>query len=183
MPKDATDIAKIRSERPRQSGILRCFLRARRGTTAVEFALLSIPFFMLLGSIIEVGLLSLNSAALKNGVREAARAGRVGTAACMDAEEMREMICTSAKLLADCENRLSVNQKRIEGWGGDAGSQVGANDNDTVNGGDIIVARAVYEWKVISPFMGEIMGASEGVFEFAQSFAYQAEPYGASNCK
>lgn len=158
------------------------FVRNRRGTTAVEFAFLSIPFILLVGGILEIGLIAMSSASLKNGVREAARLGRVGTAACMSQGEMQTLICSNSPVLRECESRLAINRKRIDGWGGDSATQVGGDDFDNVSGGDIIVASAKYEWKILAPFISEMVGDTNGNFTFQQSFAYQAEPFGQSDC-
>ena len=68
----------------------KCFGRKARqyganedGVTSIEFALLSIPYFLIITGIIEIGMISMSSSTLQTGVREAGRMTRVGLGGCM----------------------------------------------------------------------------------------------------
>ncbi len=56
------------------------FLQERRATTAVEFALIAVPFFGLLGAIFETGLVFLESAQLQQVTQTVARSVLVSSA-------------------------------------------------------------------------------------------------------
>jgi len=56
--------------------------RDDRGATAVEFALVSVPFFILVFGIIAFGVIFAQDLALGNGAREAARYSVVGSRTC-----------------------------------------------------------------------------------------------------
>lgn len=58
-------------------GILRHFIRQERGATAVEFALVAVPFFLLLLGIIEFGLYMFTKVSLESIAAQAGRTASV----------------------------------------------------------------------------------------------------------
>ena len=80
------------------------WLRREEGSTAVEFALLSIPFVTFIIGIIEVALLMANASILEGASNDAARMIRTGQAQQSgDAEEaFRDALCDHARIM-DCD--------------------------------------------------------------------------------
>ena len=66
--------------RPPRLSWLRRFVRNERGATAIEFALLSVPFFALTGAILETAIMFLASQMLDGAVQDASRLVRTGQA-------------------------------------------------------------------------------------------------------
>lgn len=167
----------------------RAFSRSRKGAAAVEFTLVAFPFFLLIMSIIEFGLIGLSSATVKNGVREAARMSRVGSAQCMSREEMTTAICENSTFAPNCEANMDVRQIVFStGWQANIDEQTATFDDATTNdfqvarGGDVVVVQAVYSWEIVSPIVSPFLGDREGNFPFRQSFAFQAEGFAAQAC-
>jgi Flp pilus assembly protein TadG len=74
------------------------FTRDERGVTAVEFALLAVPFFAIVGAILETAMIFLASAVLDAAVHDASRLILTGQAQTseFDIEDFRQKICDHA---------------------------------------------------------------------------------------
>jgi Flp pilus assembly protein TadG len=166
------------------------FFRHRRGAAAVEFALLAFPFFLIIASILEIGLVSLSGVMMQQGVREAARGALTGSGACRSREQLAGEICQGAAILPQCGSRLELKQVVFpSGWQNDihqsaatAGSPGQQSDFSAPNGGDVVVVQATYRWSTISPIVSPFLGDGQGELEIRNSFAFQTEPYGTSTC-
>ena len=73
----------------------RHFTRDQRGVTAIEFGLLALPFFGIIGAIIQTSVIFLSSQILESAVQDAARTIRTGQVQDAGAtiEEFRADIC------------------------------------------------------------------------------------------
>jgi Flp pilus assembly protein TadG len=91
-------------------------VRDERGVTAIEFGLLALPFFALLGAILETSLVFLGAQVLDAAVYDASRQIRTGQAqqARMTADGFRSLVCTRLYGLFDCSG-LRVNVSVVEG--------------------------------------------------------------------
>jgi hypothetical protein len=84
----------------------RAFGRDEGGVTAVEFGLLALPFFSIIGAILQTSLIFLSGQVLESAVYDASRAIRTGQAqaANMTIEGFRDDICGRLYgLFADCD--------------------------------------------------------------------------------
>lgn len=92
----------------------RGFIRDEAGATAVEFAILAIPFFALVGAILETALVFLASQVLDSAVETSTRLIRTGQAqsSSMDASGFRSAICDNLFGMFDC-NGLRINVKTL----------------------------------------------------------------------
>ena len=96
------------------------FLRARDGATAVEFALVSVPFLTLLCAVFEAGLLILSQQMLNDGVDRAGRSvftgafqeGYDGTAA---ADRFRAALCGGPLLFSCADVKIEVSTSTFFG--------------------------------------------------------------------
>lgn len=101
----------------RGRGLIRFFLKRKDGATAVEFALVAMPFFAVLFAIIETALLFWTTQALENAVSDASRriytgqfqqqAG--GRSSAQLAEDFRSDVCDSIIALFDCDGTLAID--------------------------------------------------------------------------
>lgn len=85
---------------------LQRFRRGRRGATAVEFALVIVPFLALVGWIIELGLTGFNAFVLTGAAEEAGRLIRTGQVRPSDADRedtFRDEACDQTFGLIDCD--------------------------------------------------------------------------------
>jgi Flp pilus assembly protein TadG len=83
--------------------IVRRFRKNDDGTTAIEFAILAAPFFVLLFGIIESSLIFFAGQMLESSVDEVGRKVRTGQLNnTMTATQFRTEVCNSASILFDC---------------------------------------------------------------------------------
>ncbi|MEM9093533.1 MAG: TadE/TadG family type IV pilus assembly protein [Pseudomonadota bacterium] len=154
------------------------------GVTSVEFAFLSIPYFLIIAGIIEIGMVALSGSTLQTGVREAGRLTRVGLGGCFSQEEYKKQICENSSFVPECEAKLSLKQEVFKtGWE-DADT---AKDDDDIyqdaTGGDVVLMTAKYPWEVMSPFMYPFMADGQGNLEIARSFVFQTEAWQTNRCR
>ncbi len=88
----------------------RKFSGSEAGATAVEFAMVVGPFFLILGVIIETGLMMFTEYALQSGVQDSGRLIRTGQAqnGGYSAATFKTAICNTASVLIDCQNKVTV---------------------------------------------------------------------------
>jgi Flp pilus assembly protein TadG len=81
------------------------------GTTAVEFAIVGMPFLMFLYGIIGIGLYFTTMFTLENGLEQASRLIRTGQAqkAGMTDVQFKNVVCSYIPGCVDCQNKLLVN--------------------------------------------------------------------------
>jgi Flp pilus assembly protein TadG len=98
---------------PHSSGLLARWRKDRRGTTAVEFAMVAAPFFLLILGIMTVGLHFFTIQSLENGVAVAARKIRTGEAQKegKTLADFRQMVCNAAGSYIKCGSKLVVHVK------------------------------------------------------------------------
>ena len=87
------------------NNFLRRFLRDRRGTSAVEFALVALPFFALLFAIIEVCIFFFASQLLESAIQDSGRL--LFTHQAQDngwtAQQFKDDICPRVAVMMNCE--------------------------------------------------------------------------------
>lgn len=92
-----------------------------RGATAIEFAMVSAPFVLLLMGIMTIGVQYLVSHFLEHGVEAASRKIRTGEAqkAGLTLGDFRELFCSEAGFMIDCdEDHLIIHIKSSETFAG-----------------------------------------------------------------
>ncbi len=179
------------------------FPRAADGATAVEFALIAFPFFLLLFAIIEVALVFMVSTSLENSLARSARTIRTGEL--QNANAARAVPKTPAELSADFRTEVCANL----GWlQGQCASNLSIDVRtfaqfNTVNGPDpvrttggnttfdetaltfqpggattIVLVRAFYRWRVITPLLSPgLIDLSDGSHLVLATAIFRSEPY------
>ena len=171
------------------SRYLRRFARAKDGTTAVEFALIAAPFFMLLAAIFETSAIYFASSTLENAVSDASRQIRTGQAqfANMTAAQFRQLICNGIDAMLKCDTSLAVDVRSFNDF-----QQVSfpneinpdgtlKNDQQFTPGGagDVVVVRVFYQWPIITPWVGGGLSNMTGNVRLIESVTtFRNEPFG-----
>ncbi len=135
------------------------FRKSQDGTAAVEFALVSIPFFLILFSILEQGFYFLGNRLIDAGVNQISREVRTRQITAENTSEAEFKVALCAKTLMamfDCNN-LSLDVRTIASFEAPAEPPVLDNgDLDTSGFGfapggrsTINVIRAYYDWPTI----------------------------------
>jgi len=169
------------------------FTGAQSGATAVEFALVATPFFLLLFGIIELAFIFLVSSSLENATAQAARTIRTGelqTGGAATASAFKDAVCSKfGWLQSDCAANLSVDVRTYQTFASVTAPQ--PVSNGTFNAGaltfapggpdDIVVVRTYYQWPLIAPMISQAMQQLNGGKALLTSTAaFRNEPYGSS---
>jgi len=83
-----------------------------KGSTAIEFAMLAIPFSGLLFAIIETAIVFFITSTMSNAVSSASRQIRTGQfqASCSDTKDtFKDAVCANMAGLGNCQNRLRID--------------------------------------------------------------------------
>lgn len=180
--------------------LLRRFRADTRGATAIEFALVATPFFILMMGILTIGAqyLALNS--LEHGVAEASRQIRTGQAqqANMTVGDFRQMVCNSAGTFIACDSRLVLHVRSGTRFselvpavqcmvdGGLAPSAGGAGESLVTYVGEEnrrVAITVCYDWVLGSSLWRSIWGlvsptpVTSGKTILSAAAVFQTEPY------
>jgi len=171
---------------------LRRFGRARRGAAAVEFALVAIPFFLLTFGMAEVAMMGFAQTSLNNAVSQTARQIRTGRAQMdgMSASDVEEALCTELNkfMMMECGGNLFLDVDRFDSFtnaSNGAADPIQNGEFEEAGFGyspgapsDIVVVRAYYRWKVMTPlFEGIFANVSGGERIMIATMMFRNEPY------
>ena len=173
---------------PRTILLLSRFKQAKGGATVVEFALVALPFFMLLYAIFDVALIFFAQSTLENGIMAAARQIRTGQAQSdgMNAAQFRTLVCNEISMLLSCDAALGLDVRKYGGFGAvqfnpaldDNGNLSGSMSFDPGGAGDVVVIRAFYTWPMLTPTVGtNFVNMAGGHRLLEASTAFRNEPY------
>jgi hypothetical protein len=108
------------------------FRRATKGATAVEFALIAVPFLLLLFSIMEVAFIFFATTVIENAVVATSRQLRVGTI--QTEAQFRNALCDRVRVVVDCSN-LIVDVRGLDEFIDSGPEADGDDDDDEDDGG------------------------------------------------
>lgn len=173
---------------PRTMLLLSRFKRAKSGATVIEFAMVAMPFFLLLYAIFDVALIFFASTTLENGIVAAARQIRTGQAQAdnMSAEQFRTLVCNEISMLLSCDAALGLDVRKYSGFGSvqwspaldDSGNLSGNMTFDPGGAGDVVVVRAFYSWPMLTPTVGtNFVNMAGGHRLLEASMAFRNEPF------
>ena len=180
MPPPAVSTASVRT-------IFYRFRRNRRGSAAVEFALVAPVFFALLFAIIETGLMFFASQVLETITQDSARMIQTGQAqtASYTQAQFQSYVCSQISALFSCAN-VYVDVERYPAFTNvTINSQIDASNNFINNmqynpggPGDIVVVRLFYPWPQIVTGLGyNVTNLSGNKRLLVATAAFRNEPY------
>jgi Flp pilus assembly protein TadG len=161
--------------------------RDRKGATAVEFALLALPFFALSGAILEVGLAFFAGQTLETAVERASRLIRTGQAqqSNFNANNFKTTICNDVSTFLDC-SKLQIDVRTAATFDSiDLSSPLKNGQIDTSKfgfkpggAGEIVVVRAFYEWPSFFNLLGfSLSETKSGAHLLSATDAFKNEPF------
>lgn len=144
--------------------LLKRFKKEQDGVTAIEFAMLGMPFFLIITSIIEVSLFFFAGQYLDHSVDQVARKIRVGELKNLKtAAEFKQVICNEASIMLKC-NEIKVDLKVVASYddiGEDSPAPVAGVLDDTEYGfaqagaSQIVQLTVHYKWPVLTNFVAQ----------------------------
>jgi Flp pilus assembly protein TadG len=171
------------------------FVRDSNGATAVEFALIAVPFLALIAGLIQTFLIFFAQSVLQNAVRASARQILTGQVQTADASlspaaamaAFHQTVCNNSAVLFTCNN-VMVDVQVANNWSSANTSMptLTYNSDGSVGNtwqfnpgtaGDIVVVRVMYLWPVFfGPLAYNWGNQANGSREIMASAAFQNEP-------
>jgi Flp pilus assembly protein TadG len=188
MTKAAAPSNSTKDKPRRRFSALRRFRRDSHAATAIEFALVALPFFALLFAILETFLMFFASQTIETATAKGARLVRTGQAQTMglDAATFKDEICTAMNGLFNCEDNLMVDVRTYSYFNGVDLAQPIDEDGNLIEdfvyepgvGGDVVVVRAFYEWPIHTNILGlGLANLANGKRLIAAATAFRNEPF------
>ena len=163
---------------------------ARSGSSAVEFALVGLPFFFMLFAIMEIGLIFVTDSILDNATVNTGRLVRTGQAAGagMTGAQFKTELCSRMSIFSgDCEGRATVDVRTLPQFRNATppdplanGTNFDASGLTYVSGqpGDLMLVRVWYEQPLITPFLAQaISQLDDGNTMLMATTAFRNEPF------
>ena len=181
------------TDRPRKARaitpgrLVRRFIAARGGATAVEFAIVAAPFLFLLAAVFETAILFFTQSAIETGLNKAARQIRTGQvqAQGLTASQFKDLVCSNLASYLDCQNNLQIDVRSFPAFS-DVHVPDLVVDDELVEdfeyrpGGamEVVVARAAYVWDLMTPDpISGLANLSGGKRLLAAGATFRNEPF------
>jgi Flp pilus assembly protein TadG len=185
MPSPAAPKASVRK-------LFARFRRDRRGSLAVEFAMVAPVFFALLFAIIETGIVFFASQVLETVTQDSARqilTGQAQAAAYDQGHFKSQIVCPAGSLagvLFDCVNGIYIDVQSYPAFTGltinsqidGAGNFINNMRYCPGNAGDIVVVRMFYQWPLFVTGLGyNISNLTGSKRLLSATAAFRNEPF------
>jgi Flp pilus assembly protein TadG len=166
--------------------------RSERGVTLVEFALVALPFFILLFGIFEVGFVFWGTYELENATEDAARLIRTGQVHAAgkdgDASYFKTQICNRVSLLVDCTAKLRVEVQDYDSFTSlnppsplDGDHNLKGDDGFAYSPGGperVVLVTSFYEWPLLNILSSmSLSNMASGNRLLRASAAFRNEPF------
>lgn len=163
------------------------FARAEQGATALEFAIVFMPFLLLVFGLIELGLVFLVSLLLENAIIDVGRTIRTGEVQTTggNAATFKAAVCNKIGPIGSmsCDSALKLDVRTYADY---SASNSTASDTSTVptslqfapgSSGSIVLIRAYYTWPLVTPLLQTGLQTSNGQRIIYAATAFTNEPY------
>jgi Flp pilus assembly protein TadG len=178
---------------PRQPGFLRCFRDAERGATAVEFALVAVPFLALVFAIFELAMMFLVSTTMESSAQTEARTLRTGQfqSSAGTAASYKDAICADLGwLTSDCNANLYVDVRTFPAFGQvtapwpvtDGAIDPGKLTFQATSACSIVLARAFYNWTLLAPDLSGVAHMNGNKVLLTAASSFRNEPFNGQTC-
>jgi Flp pilus assembly protein TadG len=173
----------------------RRFARNERGTAAVDFALVALPFLVVMTVLIESAIVLLAGQVLQTSATSAARLVLTGQAqnAGYTAAQFKSTVCANLNVMFNCAGNLYVDVESFSSFSTISLANP-TNPDGTLNTagfgyspgnpGDIVVVRLIYQWPIIAANIGFCVATACGLINSANNtntliatVAFRNEPY------
>ncbi len=171
-------------------------LRDRKGSTAVEFALVAPPFIALMLSTFEVGWFYFAASQVDAATIATARLVRTGQAqrAGFDKQEFFNAVCPTVQVFGDCDETLTVEVTVFNSFAelaadnapvvcsNDALADIAALSYTPGTDNSIVRLRVCLLYKTLNPTIGvNVSETADGKRRVFGSYIFQNEPFSRNN--
>jgi len=167
---------------------VRRFLRQQDGAAAIEFAIVVLPFLLLMFLIMETGLVFFASQTLETVAADSARLIRTGQGQAFDESAFKTEVCNRAKVLFSCPSSRGIFidvqkptdydsiDRSITLKDGEPVTQFSTSAVTTRNA--IVVVRLMYKWPILFPLTAKFLGDDgSGSRMLVATAAFRNEPF------
>jgi Flp pilus assembly protein TadG len=171
------------------SPLLRRFVRQRRASTSVEFALVATPFIALIFGVLQTALIFLAGQSLETAAAVSGRLIMTGQAQTQGwtAAQFKQQICNQIQAIFNCSSGVYVDVETYSSFsavnlnlpitsGVFNGSSLGYNPGGP---GDVVVVRLYYKYPVYFSVLN-LSNVTGGFNLLAATAVFQNEPYASS---
>lgn len=163
--------------------------RDRDGVAAVEFAMVAIPFFLMIFSILELGIVFILDSALETATMDTGRLVRTGQAQAQsfDKARFKTELCSRMMLFeSDCANRATIDVRVIPQFAvkdlEDPITKDALDPNKTTydggKAGDLVLVRVWYAHPLVTPFLNQsVSRIGTGKVLLTAATAFRNEPF------
>lgn len=164
------------------------FRHNKDGASAIEFAIVAVPFLGLLMAIFETTLIFFTQSALETGVANAGRLIRTGQVQTqgISEQDFKTAVCDSLAGYLNCDANLTVDVRSFSSFAsvtlppaldGD-GELNGGTQFSPGNTSEVVVVRAFYVWDMVTPdHVTGLSNMSNGRRLIAAASAFRNEPF------
>jgi Flp pilus assembly protein TadG len=167
---------------------LRCFAREERGAAAIEFGLVSVPFFALLFAIMETAFVFFAGQSLEFQVAQAGRWIMTGQAwsANYDQTTFKNAVCANVVALFNCQSKLYVKVQNYTKFANasatppyDSNGQLDTSKMVYQPGepGDVVVVSFYYQWPIYVSLLSSLANQNGQNRLLVATSAFRNEPY------
>lgn len=168
---------------------------SRKGSAAIEFAMVAPVLFLMLFGIIETGVIYFGTSALQNATDDAGRLVRTGQAAGWSEAQFKTQICSEMNGLlsaATCSANIQIDMRQYSSFTGASYPNV-TNANGSINPTDlsypsslqacqVVLLRTFYPWSIMTPLMQPLLeNMPNGQYLMTAAAAFRSEPYTAGS--
>ena len=177
----------LRALRPRKA--LARFAAERRGSTAVEFAMVAAPFFFMMFAVLELAFVFVLDSALENATIETGRLVRTGQANSQGytASQFKTAMCQRMSIFSgDCMAKVTIDVREIPQFtnpnppdptAGGSFSEAGLG-YDNGDPGSLMLVRAWYRHSLFTPFLSQgLSRMGDGKAILTATTAFRNEPW------
>lgn len=164
---------------------LRRFRRDRKGSSAVEFALIAGPFFMIIFALIESALIFFAQQALETATQDTARMIMTGEAKNFTASQFSSALCNKIATFFTCSG-IRIASQSFASFSAIApfnpidssGAFVSSFPYTAGGSGSIMLVQASYKWPLFVTGLGFSIGNADSTHRLlTATAAFRNEPY------
>jgi len=164
------------------------FWRNESGGAAVDFALVMLPFLVVLMSIIESAIVLFAGQVLQTAATNSSRQILTGQAqnSGMSAAQFKNSICANLTVMFQCSSGLSVDIRSFSNFS-TVSLPSPTNSNGTLtnnysyspgNPGDVVVVRLIYQWPIYAAgLVPGLVNSANSTRTLVATAAFRNEPY------
>jgi len=160
----------------------------RKGNAAVQFALVGVPFFMMLFAIIETALIFFAQEALETATQDTARLILTGQAqnAGFSQSQFKTALCANLATFFDCANGIYINVQTFNSFAAVSPTVPIDGSGNFVNNfsyapggsGNIVLVQTFYLWPLIVTGLGYNVANVNGHYRLLSgTAAFRNEPF------